>query len=138
MSEQLFDHRLADPAAGAGDQDAAAPHYEIDRSIACEAPVSGSSTMRRRCSASWRQTAGACPSCTDPGAGNLTQLEPDVPARGDKLPFVLTDHHSNMSADDLAGDLAPSVQPVQVLVAIARVLIQRCCADSFEGIEHEG
>src|SRR5260370_1884911 len=64
----LFDHRLATPAAGAGDQDAAAPHYEIDRSITCEALVSWRSTICRRCSWSCRQTAAAFPSCTDPGS----------------------------------------------------------------------
>ena len=67
---------------------------------------------------------------------NLAQLKPNMVPRRDKCPFLLTDHDTNLPGLDLAGNGAPGIEPVDVLIAIARVLVKDGAAPSVARIKH--
>src|SRR5258708_8249898 len=69
--------------------------------------------------------------------GNLPQLEAKMPASRDEYPFPLTHRHPNISPLDLARDRPPGKGTVQVLIAVALILVKRGGPASLGRIEHE-
>ena len=68
---------------------------------------------------------------------DFAQLNANIATSRDKFPISLTHHHPDVSALDVTCDRAPGVEPVQVLVAIACVLVKLGSAASFGWIEHK-
>src|ERR1700730_9506576 len=50
---------------------------------------------------------------------------------------MLADHNTDVSRFSLAGDCAPSIESIQVLIAIAGVLVEGGSAASLAGVDHE-